>query len=190
MKLWKQAKHTISSSQEISKELKRYKFIVIALIVALILVAVTAIEIASTRFVLVNPYGGGKGYKLYMHHVDPHFLLGMTLQDASTYFDLTPANVDVTNELFLSRLSPRAYSAMKQQLIVRAKNMIRQGQSQYFIPTLGGEVNTKTNTVTIKGQLHEIIAKEEVAVQSVTVTARYDVDFGQVQLSGWSVQHD
>lgn len=187
MKAKTSIRESLSSAQQIAKELKRYKFAMLILLGVIALLSIALMINTQSRFVIVQGYNGTK-YKVYMHRVDPRFLLSKTLGYSHAFFDITPSTVGVSDGIFLSYLSPRAYSKLKPQLLDREKAIKHNAQTQFFVPELGGVINAKNNVVTIKGMLHRIIASKELEPQAVKVRASYDVDYGQVQLSGWSVE--
>ena len=179
---------SLSTTQEVVKELKRYKFVVLVFVLVVAVLSFALLKAINTQFVVVQGYNGDK-YQVYMHRVDPRFLLEKTIGNAYAFFDVTPSTVGMSDAVFLTRLTPRAYSAIKPKLMQREHDIKHNGQSQFFVPELGGKVNIHDNTVIIKGMLHRIIGSEELEPKKLTVSATYEVNYGDVQLSGWSVSN-
>lgn len=115
-------------------------------------------------------------------HVDQDYLMLVARDLLSLAMNVTPENADFNRETLLRHVSPASFGAINELLTRQAQTLKRLHASSLF-SVQSMTVTPETLTVEASGTKRHFIGKTETMRQSSTVTMRFSMVAGKLQLT-------
>lgn len=169
-----------SALQGMGADRNAWRWLAIGLLAGDLLLGV-ALMMKSERTV-VTPPEIHKTFWVSDDHASPEYLEQMALWFAGLVLNISPANVEYQNELFLRYATPDGHGRMKSLMAVQAKRIKRLNASQVFYLNRY-KIDPDHMQVALSGQLKKWVGEEPLPVEDKTFRARFRMEGGRMLVS-------
>ncbi len=177
-------------SAEAAAHLQIRRAIVAALGVSLVTNAALALTLLTktdnSRTIVLSP-AATQTYIATDDSVSPNLMESFASESASVLLTMTPATASANAEIFLKNVAPQAYSAMASAVRRGASELVRNYTSSVFYRHASA-VDEIAKSVCLTGERRMMIASTLTETSDVTVSMRYVVTAGRLQISQLTIR--
>ncbi len=165
---------------------KRWLWVCVFIVIAQ---SCTIMHLSNQHTTVIVPQFANQEYKIVSNQVNPEYLMALARGDVSTFFNVSPTNIQFLTNEFLTRLMPSYYNEEFEKLQDRVKT-IKDGNASYSFFPDPNMIEVKGEHVTVGGTRIMYVNGNVVDHGLLSVAIDYSISNSFVYIKSWNWNYE